>query len=143
MESALRPRRDHRERVGRIIGATGGVCASALWGFIVFAVLALLVEPASGLRGLVLIIAMPMGAIAAVLFVVSVADVIVLARRVDVGMPWRVAATHVVMALVVLGIGGGAQAWLAASALLAISATQVIAIRLFRQMTPSHATSQR
>lgn len=142
MESALRPRRHRREHVGRIIGATGGVCASALWGFIVFSALALLMEPASGVRGLVLIVAMPMGAMAAVLFVVSVADVIVLARRVDVGMPWRVAATHVVMALVVLWIGGGTRAWLGASALLAISATQVIAIRLF-QMTPSHAASQR
>ncbi|MDQ3339052.1 MAG: hypothetical protein M4D80_28155 [Myxococcota bacterium] len=130
-----------RQWVGRFIGATGAACASLLWGFIVLSVIALLLEPSSGWRTLGLIIAMPVGAVAAVLLIISVADVIVLARGADVAMPWRVAGMHLCLAVVVLW-GGGTRAWLAASVLLAVSATQVIAIRIF-QMTPSHASSQR
>lgn len=131
------------EKVGRAIGAIGGACASAVWGFLVFAAAALLIDPGTGLEGLVVIVAMPVGAMASVLFVASVANVIILARRADTSMPWRIAATHVVMALVILWIGGmGSSALLGALAMLAISATQVIAIRLF-QMTPSHASPQR
>ena len=131
--------RVQREKVGRFIGATGAACASAIWGFLVFAVLALLIEPHHGWRGIILIIAMPMGAMAAVLLVASVATVIILAKRADTSMPWRIAATHVVMALVGLWIGGPGIGVLA---LLAIAGTQVIAIRLL-QTTPSHASSQR
>ena len=135
--SAVQPAR--REKVGRFIGATGAACASAIWGFLVFAALALLIEPHQGWRGLVLIIAMPLGAMAAVLLVASVATVIILAKRADTSMPWRIASTHLVMAGVALWAGGPG---LAALALLAIAGTQVIAIRLI-QMTPSHASSQR
>jgi hypothetical protein len=130
-----------RQRVGRFIGATGAACAAAFWGFLALSMLALLLDPPTGWRGLVVLGAVPLGALAAVLLVVSVADVVVLARRVDIGMPWRVAAVHLVLAIVVLW-GGGLRAWFGASALLAVAATQVIAIRLF-QMTPSHAASQR
>lgn len=131
-----------RVAIGRIIGAAGGVCAAVGWGVLVFAVASLLIEPA-GLKKLVLVVAMPMGAMAAVLFVVAVADVVVLARRADTAMPWRVAATHFVMALALLWIGGGGpRAWVGAMSLFGICATQLIAIRLI-QMTPSHASSQR
>lgn len=128
-----------REKVGRFIGATGAVCASAIWGFIVFAVLALLIEPRRGLDKLVAIIAMPFGAIAAMLLVVSAATAITLVKRADTSMPWRIASTHLVMAVAALWIGGPG---LAVLAMLAIAATQVIAIRLL-QTTPSHASSQR
>ena len=127
-----------REKIGRLIGAIGGACASALWGFLVFAAVAILIEPGTGLEKLVVIVAMPVGVLASMLLVASVADVIILARRVDTSMPWRIASTHVVLALVMLW--GGAV--LGAIAMFAISATQIVAIRLF-QMTPSHASSQR
>jgi hypothetical protein len=127
------------EKVGRFIGATGAACASAIWGFLVFAALALLIEPHAGWRGLVVIIAMPMGALAAMFLVASVATVIILAKRADTSMPWRIATTHVVMAALGLWWGGPG---IAVFALLAIAATQLIAIRLL-QTTPSHASSQR
>ena len=130
-----------RQRVGRFIGATGAACAALFWGFIVLSVIALLLEPNPGWRALGLIIAMPMGVLSAMLLTVSVYDVIVLARRADVAMPWRVAAVHLLLAVAVLYLDG-TRAWLAAGALLAVAATQMIAIRLF-QMTPSHAASQR
>ena len=128
-----------RQKVGRFIGATGAICASAIWGVIVFAVLALLVEPRGGWEKLVLIIAMPFGALAAMLLVASVATAITLVKRADTSMPWRIATTHVVMAVAALWIGGSG---LAVFALLAIAGTQMVAIRLI-QTTPSHASSQR
>ena len=130
-----------RQRVGRFIGATGAACASLFWGFIVLSVIVMLLEPPTGWRGIALIFALPMGVLAAMLLTVSVHDVIVLWRRTDFVAPGRVAVMHLAIALLLLYMQG-MRAWIAVGALLAVSATQVIAIRLF-QMTPSHASSQR
>ena len=137
------PRRHPCETAGRIIGALGALCAAAFWGVMLIAALGILIDPGKGLAALVVLIAIPMGALASVLFVVSAADFVVLARRADTSMPWRVAATHAVMAVAIVWIGSaGAQRWLGAAALLVICATQLIAIRLF-QMMPSQPSSQR
>jgi hypothetical protein len=138
---ALR-RRNRCETAGRIIGATGGVCASAFWGLMLIAALSILIEPGNGIARLAVLVAIPFGAMAAMLFVVSVANVIVLARRADTSMPARVAGAHLMMAVLVVLTSDGAQRLLAVGALLAICATQVVAIRLF-QMTPSQASAQR
>lgn len=127
-----------RARLGRIIGTTGGVVAAGLWGFLLFGCLAWLIDPPHGLERLAILGILPLAVIAAPIFVVSVGDVIVLARRVDTTMPWRVGSVHLVLALIL----GYRHAWLPALGLFAISASQLLAIRLF-QLTPSHALSQR
>ena len=126
-----------RHSVGRAIGATGAACATLLWGALLIAFLGLLIEP-HGRFGFMLVIAMPFGVIAAMMLVVAVADLVVLVRRVDKDLPWRVAGAHVLLAILALWWGQT----MAAIATLLIAATQVIAVRLF-QMMPSQPSSQR
>ena len=130
----LRPRTC---RVGRAIGATGAACATLLWGTFLLACVAMLLEPASR-RGLAAIVAIPFGVLAALMFVVAVADLVVLVRRADQDLPWRVAAAHVLLAIFPLWLG---HPTLALAPLL-IAGTQLVAVRLF-QMMPSQPTSQR
>ena len=119
-----------RQRVGRFIGATGAACATLFWGFIVLSAIAMLLEPPTGWRAIGLLFALPFGVLAAMLLTVSAYDLV-----------GRVAAVHLVLAVLLI-YTQGTRAWVAVGALLAVVATQVIAIRLF-QMTPSQASSQR
>jgi hypothetical protein len=123
--------------VGRAIGATGAACATLLWGALLLAFLGLLIEP-QGRFGFMLVVMMPFGVIAAMMFVVAVADLVVLVRRPDKDLPWRVAGAHVLLAI--LGLWWG-HAALAIAPLL-IAGTQLVALRLF-QMMPSQPSSQR
>ena len=88
---------------GRLIGAAGAVCSTVFWCAMLYVVATILIEPSNPALGLR--VAMPMAVFASVLVVIAAADVITLARRADLALPWRVASTHTVMALVVLGIG--------------------------------------
>ena len=90
------------------------------------------------MRPLWVIIAMPFGVIAGMMFVVAFADLVVLVRRADRHIPWAVAAAHVALAVIALWTK---QPKLALAPL-AIAATQIVALRLF-QMMPSQASSQR
>jgi hypothetical protein len=123
--------------VGRAIGATGAACATLLWGALLLAFLGLLIEP-QGRFGFMLVVMMPFGVIAAMMFVVAVADLVVLVQRPDKDLPWRVAGAHVLLAI--LGLWWG-HAALAIAPLL-IAGTQLVALRLF-QMMPSQPSSQR
>jgi hypothetical protein len=123
--------------VGRAIGATGAACATLLWGALLIAFLGLLIEP-QGRFGWMLVIMMPFGVIAAMMFVVAVADLVVLVRRADRDLPWRVAGAHGLLAI--LGLWRG-HVMLAIAPLL-IAGTQLVALRLF-QMMPSQPSSQR
>jgi hypothetical protein len=134
----VRVTHQRRQRLGRIVGGAGAVVASLFWGVLVLAVVSLLIEPTDFER-FVLIFAIPMGVLASVLFVVCLIDVVVLARRVDVGNPWRVASLHVLMTVVLLWMRGSL---LVAAIPASIAVSQIIAIRLF-QMTPSQASSHR
>jgi hypothetical protein len=117
------------QQLGRFIGATGAGCASLLWTVVVLGAIAAFLEP----KFIDVIIAIPVGALAVVLLVVSVWDVAVLVQRAEIELPWRVGVMHVAMAIFVLYFVGSV---LIGGALLAIAATQMIAIRLI-QVTPS------
>lgn len=125
------PRRVRRERVGRVIGATGGVVASLLWGILLFGCVVFLIEPPSGIAGIAILGVLPLCVLAMALFVVSIGDVVVLARRVDTDMPGRVAAVHLVLAAL---LAYSRHAWLPAVGLAAIGASQLVALRLFRKI---------
>jgi hypothetical protein len=127
-----------RERLGRVIGATGGVLASVLWGILLFGCVVMMIEPPTGIAGIAMLFVLPVSVLATGMFVVSVGAVVVLARRVDTSMPSRVAVVHLVLAAL---LAYGRHQWVAALVLAAIGISQVVAIRL--QMTPSHAVSQR
>jgi hypothetical protein len=120
-----------------LIGAAGAVVATLLWGAVLRSTATLLMEP-TGIARLLLFIAIPVAMLASFVLVMSVADVAVLVRRADVGLPSRVAWLHLAMAIVLVWAGEG-RGWMTA---LGIAATQLIAIWLF-QMTPPHASSQR
>lgn len=108
-------------------------------GVLLFWLVQWLLRP-SGLRGAEVVLLIPLCLIPELLFGVSVADVIVLARRPDTNLPWRVGGSHVLLAILLAFVPGGS--WVSALVLFGIGATQMIAIWLF-QMTPSQASSQR
>jgi hypothetical protein len=121
-----------REQVGRVIGATGGVVASLLWGILLFGCVVMMIDPPTGIAGIVMIFVVPVSVLATGMFVVSVGAVVVLARRRDTDMPSRVAVVHLVLAAL---LAYGRHQWIAAFVLAAIGVSQLVAIRL--QMRPS------
>ena len=125
------------DRVGRVIGASGAACATLLWGALLLGFVAMLIEP-GGRHKWAVVIAMPFGVIAAMMFAVAVADLVVLVRRADQSLPWRVGGAHAFLAILALWSGH----MMLAIAPLLIAGTQLVAIRLF-QMMPSQPSSQR
>jgi hypothetical protein len=126
-----------RERLGRIIGATGAGCATLLWAFLALSFLAFLVDADS--FGFGIIIGLPVVLLSSTFAVVAASDLAALLRRADRLVPWRLATTHAVLAIVLLW----AQAWIPGLVVGAIAATQFVALQLFRQMTPSQPAPQR
>ncbi len=119
-----------RERVGRLVGAIGGACASLMWGLLLLGCLAWLLDPPRGLAGIAIIGILPISVIAVLLFVASVASVVVLYRRADTQMPWRVGTVHLLLALVIAYSWKG---WIVALVFITIAASQLVAIHLMRQ----------
>lgn len=124
-----------RERVGRIIAGAGGACAAVLWSLVLFGSVLLLMEPPN-LGRFALVFLIPMSPLVMMLVVASILDVVVLWRRADRRMPWRIGWVHLVLAVGCAVMGR--HAWPAAMIFAAIGASQLLALRLF-QITPSHA----
>ena len=123
----------HREQLGRLVGLLGAAIALLFWGMALVAIAGELVTGVAALG-------IPLVLLASLQVAFAAADAALLARRVEVGIPWTLAASHVVIALALLGLG---HAWGIVCVLVAIAATQMIALWLFGQITPSHASSQR
>jgi hypothetical protein len=123
------------ERLGRIIGIAGASCAGILWLVVLSGCVAFLLQARRGLEGLAAVGTIPVAVLAGALVTFSIIGVVVLARRVDRVSPARLASVHAVLAAIVL-LGGREVPWPFAAALLAIVASQVVALRCFAQSTP-------